>query len=118
MIITSVRAHKLESGPGFNNRAIDAEAVVRDGDDPEAVLAELQAWVDRQLRQAKEFDGLLRDLDQARAAVREVERRHDAAAAEVKRLSAIIKSHADFAVAAEKAGLKLPVGYYDDEIPF
>lgn len=49
MRITTVRYRKLISGPGFENKAIEAEAAIEPGETPEDALLALSNWVHCQL---------------------------------------------------------------------
>lgn len=80
MIITAVRYRKLVTGPGYSHQAVEAEAAVVDGDDPQDILLELSAWVRSQIdgnspvlidaqTLRDEVNSLYRQRDQLRAAV-------------------------------------------------
>lgn len=118
MLITAVRIRRLVSSTrGYNHHAIEAEAAVLQGDDPNQIRDELTAWIDIGIRQQTEFDGLRGDLDKARAAVREVERRHDNLVAINRGLRASLDKFDEFLDAARKAGIPIPEAL-DDTLPF
>lgn len=57
MKITEVSYRALRTGHGYNNTAVEAKAEVGDGQDADAVLAELKHWVDGQVdEQLKRHD--------------------------------------------------------------
>lgn len=100
MIITHVRYRKLITGEHYSNRAVEAEAVVQEGDDPANVLLELSDWVHQQLGESgagldiaalrNERDFLMGQRTQLRAAVATAEAekrklRDEVAQLEVKR---------------------------------
>lgn len=47
--ITSVTYRALRSGRGFSNSAVEATAIVPEGSDPSAVLAQLRQFVDAEV---------------------------------------------------------------------
>ncbi len=78
MKIVAVRYRKLVSGPGFENKAIEAEAVLEDGEAPEDALLGLTQWVHSQISGEScmdvatlrsEVNSLFRQRDQLRGAV-------------------------------------------------
>lgn len=79
MKITSVRYRKLITGEHYSNRAVEAEATVEEGQDPESVLLELSNWVHGQLGEGgialdltalrQERDYLMGQRNQLRASV-------------------------------------------------
>jgi hypothetical protein len=64
MEITAVRYRKLVSRPGFTNEAIEAEAAVEVGENPEDVLLQLADWVNAHLdgRSCHDIQTLKQDL--------------------------------------------------------
>jgi hypothetical protein len=56
MIITAVRYRKLKSGPGYTNEAIEAEATVGPGENPDDALLALGHWVNAKLNSTMTFD--------------------------------------------------------------
>ena len=84
MIITAVRYRKLITGPGYSHQAVEAEAAVVDGDNPQDVLLELSAWVRSQISGEapvlvdlktlrNEVNSLYRQRDQLRGAVNQAD---------------------------------------------
>jgi septal ring factor EnvC (AmiA/AmiB activator) len=117
MKITSVRVHKLESGPGFNNYAVAAEAAVEDGDDPEQVRKNLSMWVEMQIRHKVECAKLNDDLQWLREQCVSAERERDALQHQVDANRAIITSHEELCRLAKERGIQ--TGDLDDgELPF
>jgi hypothetical protein len=111
-----IRVHKLMSGPGYNNHAIAAEAEVPEGADPVVVREELTAWVDAQLRGAREVDDLREVLQAYREQVRSLERTRDGLRADVDRGRAILKNHTKLREHAEANGMD--VGELGELLPF
>lgn len=107
MRISAIRFGKLVSGPGFNNRKLEVEAIVDEGEDPEPVPARLEAFVDRVLGQQKEFDGLMGDLQRAREAVRSEERRYEALGADIATMRTVIQGHARLREIALREGIDI-----------
>ena len=64
MEITAVRYRKLVSRPGFTNEAIEAEAAVEVGENPDDVLLQLADWVNAHLdgRSCYDIQTLKQDL--------------------------------------------------------
>lgn len=99
MKITTIRFRKLVSGPGFENKAVEAEATVDIGETPEDAMLLLSQWVHSQLSGTpcldlaelrQEVNFLHNQRQQLRGAVStaEAERRKvldDIAALEIKR---------------------------------
>jgi hypothetical protein len=56
--ITTVRYRKLVSGPGYENKAVEAEAIVEHGETPEDALLQLSDWVHCQLNGESTLDRL------------------------------------------------------------
>jgi hypothetical protein len=78
MKIETVTYRKLVSGPGYNNKAVEATAAVEKGETPEDALLGLTAWVHAQLdgtttmgvrELREEVDFLHRQKQQLRGAV-------------------------------------------------
>lgn len=79
MKITTVRYRKLITGSGYNNQAVEAEAIVGEGENAADVLLELSSWVKNQLGETPvglsaqelryEVDQLYRTRDQLRVAI-------------------------------------------------
>lgn len=49
MKITTLSFRQLRSGPGYEHRAVEATAILEDGETPEEALDDLQQWVARQI---------------------------------------------------------------------
>lgn len=120
MKITSVRVHRLVSGPGFSNHAIDAEAAVGEDEDPAAALEQLTAWVEGQLAARTEIDHLYSCRDSLRYEVRSLESERDGLRKSVARGNKLIADHDKLRALAAEHGL-LPDGKLldlGDAMPF
>jgi len=119
MQFKSLRVHKLVSGPGYNNYAIDAEIAADDNslwDETEADnrLGELNEWVDRQLADAKEKARLRDTVRELQELVHYYEGERDRLAAEVEMQRDIIRKNEQvIRIAAERG-----VPGFVDELPF
>ena len=88
MQVFSVKYGRLVSVPGYENKRIEAEAVVGFNEKPELALAHLQDWVDKQLNLPeeavalaekvaslrKDVEGLLLNAQAAREQLRKYQR--------------------------------------------
>lgn len=114
MRITSVTFRELISGPGYQNKAIEAAASVEKGETPEDALFALAQWVKAQLRGdavadiqelRNEVNFLHRQRQQLRGAVAQAEA--ELKRAEEKKLIDAGRAPDPFVDAAERAALGL-----------
>lgn len=87
MKITHVRVRRLQSGPGFEHRAVEAEAAVADHETPESVRAELDLWVTAQLSD-RGVAGLREEASQLRWTIDQLGRQNAALLSERDTLKA------------------------------
>jgi hypothetical protein len=77
MKIISVTYRKLESASDYSHRAMEATALVNEGEDPALVLNDLQVWVHEQLKDNTILRGP--DVERIRSIMRELENAVDQA---------------------------------------
>ena len=112
MKITAIRYRKLVSGPSFENKAVEAEAVVEDGDAPEETLFELSQWVHAQLKGETTFD-----IDALRQDVRFMAGQRDQLSKAIATDKAELQRLRDD-ISAAKPKTPAPAGADDDDMPF
>lgn len=117
MIITSVKVHKLVSGPGYNNNSVGAEAVVLEGDDPVAIHDELVGWVDARLANLKAAEDLRAQLSNLHWEVERLQRAKTEQEEIITRGKKIIAAHEKLAELAKEHDVKYE-GELGDLIPF
>lgn len=116
MRIISVRVRKLVSGPGYNNTAVEAEAVVVGDESPEEVHENLTAWVEGRIRGEREAAEIRASRSELYREVGELERRRDNLRGEIDANRKLIRAHADLHNLAVKNGIDLDG--LSDGIPF
>ena len=110
MIITAVRYRKLVTGPGYSHQAVEAEAAVVDGDDPQDILLELSAWVRSQI--AGESPVLV-DLETLRSEVNSLYRQRD------QLRGAVNQADAELKIIRDRIAQNTPKpSQDDDDMPF
>lgn len=117
MKITSVKVHRLVSGPGYNNQAVSAEAEIEDGEDPVSAHDALVGWVDARLKTITEADNLSQRTADLSYQIKNLERTAESLKEQIKSGLAVIKSHTELADLAEKNGIKYK-GELGDILPF
>lgn len=119
MKITSIRVRRLvSSSQGYHHRALEVEASVMDGDDPDDVREELERYIDEALRKEDEIARINRDLQTMRDDYVVWERQRNALRAEHDALSKKLRAHDKFIDAAQKSGIPFPDDLRSDELPF
>ncbi len=116
MKITSVRVHRLMSGPGFNNRALAAEALVEEDESPEQVRERLSAWVDGQLADGQALDCLRQGRNALDEECDSLRRERDRIRADIAAGYQIITNQQDLADLARERGIA--PGALGEDIPF
>jgi phosphosulfolactate phosphohydrolase-like enzyme len=105
MKITSVRWGALRSIENYNNVSAAIEAAVEDGEDPEAVLAEVKSRVNIALEDAAKAARLNRAIHLLMDDVVMYERKRDELRAEIDNNRKIIREHEDLCDLAREKGL-------------
>lgn len=118
MNITAVRVRKLKSTGNFEHCAVEAEASVLDGDDPEAIRSELSEWVDTAIRQERHAVDVGRLRDEAMHDAVYWQNERNRVKADYERTYKLLREHDQFIAAAVDKGLTPPADILSDEIPF
>lgn len=112
MQIRQVEYRQLRSFSNHSNETVGAVAAVGEGEDPDAALAALRAWVGERLGSAEEQAGLADQLWRLRSDLGEINRLLEYGRREYGRLRAILAAHGielpEYRAAAEER----------DDIPF
>jgi len=119
--ITTVRYRRLQSkrDGSFGHDAIEAEAQVEPGQDPDVALQLLQDWVDQQPATIGQCEKLNRDLQRLMGDHRALEGQRDSLRKERDRLREIVRESDKLMDAARAAGLNdVVAALFDDGIPF
>ena len=119
MHITTIRVRRLVSGTGYNHYALEAEARVDDGEEPEDVRERLTNWVDDELRREKALDKMRGDAQSLAYDIKNLERSRDAIRADIARGNKVIEAHESLKQLANEAMLNIPgIVNLGDDLPF
>lgn len=121
MKITHVRVGKLESGPGFNNRRVELEAVLEDGEDYLAAIDDLTVRCEAALKAERDMERLHHERHSLAVTVDSLQRQRDDLRAKVDVGYRIIDAHTKLRDLAEQSGIIEPSlleGMGDDGPPF
>lgn len=119
MKITAIRIRKLVSrSVGYGHDAAEIEAQIEEGDDPDAVAAELHRRVDAEIRQGAERNRLTVTMTELYDAVTDLERQKERLTKQVEANRKAIREHEGLLELANERGIKLDGDLADQLIPF
>jgi hypothetical protein len=120
--INAVRFRRLHSGPGFSHHAVEAEATLGPGDDPDTVLLDLKTWVGAQLGLVETQAATSAELERLKAETAMWRAYADRSRAEHEWFRQRIEKMMNLIGQAHDAGVKVDEElwqkFLEDEIPF
>lgn len=106
MKITTIRYRRLQSHDrGYGHDAVEAEAQIDEGEDADAALDTLKAWVLHRLEGVREVDRHIDSLQRLQGDVKSAERRLAGLHDDIKQGREIIGQHEKLAEIAKREGL-------------
>lgn len=119
MKITSVGVRKLVTMEGYNNHAVEAQALVEEGEDPAAVLENLTVWVDDKIKYERDRRRLAERGSYLVERVATLERQEANLKKRIEAGQAIIDKHDQIRELAVAAKISLPgLNQLGDNLPF
>lgn len=119
MKITSVGVRKLVTMEGYNNHAVEAQAIVEDGEDAETVLENLTVWVDDRISYERSQRKLFGRGEYLAIRVAGLERREKELLAKIETGQAIIMKHEKLRDLAVENKISVPgLNHLGDDLPF
>jgi hypothetical protein len=117
--ITNVGVRKLVTMEGYNNHAVEAQAIVEDGESPEIVLETLTVWVDDRIKYERDQRRLQGRGDYLTRRVADLESEHERLERLISEANAVIEKHGELRELAVKAKLDIPgLNVLGDNLPF
>jgi hypothetical protein len=121
MKVTHIRVHKLVSGPGYNNTAVDIEAALEPGEDASDAIAALSARVTEEIEAITEKGREAQRQERITWEFTEAEKKVTAMRMEAEAVGKVLAKYTDLAAFALKLGINgakelREAGY--DGIPF
>ena len=119
MRITHVGVRKLVTMEGYNNHAVEAQAIVEEGEDPQKCLEDLTVWVDDRINYERGQRKLVGRGAYLAERVATLERQEATLQKKIEAGQAIIDKHDQIRELAVAAKISLPgLNQLGDNLPF